>query len=485
MKVTIGLKLLAGFLAIILLAGVIALVSINRLSEISLVTRDLAQKEIPEVHVLWKMRNLILGMDIDLQSFLGNREGQEHLVRLQEKDRAIKQSFAQFEVLNPLPSEEEGRLLRELPARYRSLQEATSSIISFIQSGQEEKASAFFRGKWQDLHQAVVESTDRLFDYEEQELEEMAALAETKGLSGRKTVIALALVSTLLSLALGFGITQSSTEPVKQFMGATEQAIRGNLASKIDVAKRDELGLLAQRFNDMMARLNQSFEDQRRFYADASHELRTPLTIIRGEAEVALRGPEKPVGEYREALETIVILSHQMGRLIDELLFLARCAAGQIRYEMEQIELDRLLLEEVYHQSKGLARLKGIHLKLDLSQPVEIRGDRERLKQLFLILVDNSIKYTPPGGDVKIGLRDRSEPPTVFVSDTGIGIPEKDLPHVFERFYRAEAARSRSHGGTGLGLAIAKSIVQAHNGEISVQSTPGEGTTFTVLLPRA
>ncbi|MFQ5658495.1 MAG: ATP-binding protein [Candidatus Methylomirabilales bacterium] len=485
MKLPIGARLLAGFLAVIFLAGLIALVAINRFSNLSSVTGYLAHKEIPEVHLLWKMRNLISEMKIDLQSFLLDHAGQEQLFRLQQKNDALEKSLMTYQMLHPLLSEEEERLSRELTARYRSFQEATSRVISFIHNGEENKARAFLRGEWQDLHQAVMETSDRLFAFEDREMEKTAGVAEAKSRSGRKTVIALTLVGIFLSLALTFGITRSITKPVKKLIGATERATRGDLVSKTDVVTGDEIGLLAQRFDEMMAGLNKCFDDQRRFFADASHELRTPLTIIRGEAEVALREPEKPVAEYKETLESIITLTGQMGRFVDELLFLARSEAGQVQYEMAQIELAPLLLEEVTHQSKGLALLKGVDLQLDVNEPIEMWGDPQRLKQLFLILVDNGIKHTAPGGEVTIALEIRSESATVSVSDTGIGIPERDLPHIFERFYRGEAARPRSEGGTGLGLSIAKSIVEAHKGEICVQSVVGKGTTFAVRLPRA
>lgn len=483
MKYPIGARLLAGFLAVILLGGLAAFVAISRLIDLTSVTGELVQKEIPEVHVLWKMRTLISGMKTDLLSLLSNPAREEDLGRLRQKDTAIEESFVKFHLLHPLLSKDEERLSRELMARYRSFQEATTRVIGLIQSREESKARALLRGEWQDLHQAVMESSDRLFQFEDQEMQETAVAAQTKSRYARTVVIALTLVGTFLSLVLTFAITRSITKPVRKLIGATERAMSGDLTSKTDIVTADEIGLLAERFDEMMVGLNKCFEDQRRFFADASHELRTPLTVIRGEAEVALRGPEKPVEEYKEALEGIIALTGQMGRFVEELLFLARSEAGQIRYEMAHIELAPLLLEEVYHQSKGLALLKGVDLKLDFSRPAQIWGDPQRLKQLFLILVDNGIKYTPPGGTVRIALEAESEWATVFVSDTGIGIPPKDLPHIFDRFYRVEAPSPLLEGGTGLGLSIAKSIVEAHKGEISVQSAPGTGTTFTVLLP--
>jgi signal transduction histidine kinase len=228
--------------------------------------------------------------------------------------------------------------------------------------------------------------------------------------------------------------------------------------------------------------LQRAFEEQRRFLADASHELRTPLTIIRGEAEVALRAPEQRVSEYRESLETIVGLAEHMARVVDDLLFLARSTVGQIEYQMAALELGGLL-EAVYHQSRSLAERQRVHLRLAREGPAVVWADAQRLSQLFMILVDNAIKYTPAGGEIRLSLSKAGGMAQVSVADTGMGIPPEELALVFERFYRGQSQRRSSPGGVGLGLAIAKAIAEGHQGTISVVSEPGTGTTFTVSLP--
>jgi heavy metal sensor kinase len=292
----------------------------------------------------------------------------------------------------------------------------------------------------------------------------------------------LAAAGTLLSLALALGITLSLTRPIRQLIKATERVSEGHLVSNAEVVSKDEIGLLVQRFNDMLDRLKRSFSDQRRFYVDVSHELRTPLTVIRGEAEVALRGP-RSVSDHREALERVLSATNQMGCLIDELLFLARSEAGQIRYEMADIALPPLL-EEVVRQYEGVAGQKGVRLDVDGGGAAAVRGDRQHLRQVFAILLDNAIKYTKAGGKVSIALEAEADGATVLVSDSGIGMTEEELSHVFERFYRGDTAKEMREEGTGLGLSIAKSIARAHGGQILIDSALGLGTTVSVMLPR-
>ncbi len=219
------------------------------------------------------------------------------------------------------------------------------------------------------------------------------------------------------------------------------------------------------------------------FFADISHELRTPLSVIRGEAEVTLRGKEKPVAEYKKALQYIILLTEQLNQLVSDLLFLARSESGDIRIDRRQVPLQEILTH-VCREGETLAIKKEIKVALThQDQDILVQGDAQRLKQLFLILVDNAIKYSNPGGDVRISLQRDEKCGRVVVSDDGIGVSEEALPYVFKRFYRAEKAGSMARGGAGLGLSIAKWIVEAHEGVISVSSVVGKGSTVTVALP--
>lgn len=242
----------------------------------------------------------------------------------------------------------------------------------------------------------------------------------------------------------------------------------------------DELGRLAQTFNEMLASLEGAYSAQQRFTADASHELRAPLTAIRGNLDLLDRVENMPEEERQQTLVQIRREAERLSRLVNNLLSLARADAGQSISEVSPVELDALVVD-AHRQALIMAR--DITVRLGALEPCIVQGDEDRLKELLLILVDNSLRYTPEGGEVTLHLT--LEPPwaVIKVEDTGVGIDVDDLPYVFDRFWRADKARSRETEGTGLGLAIAKWIVDLHGGEILVESKPGEGSRFTVNLP--
>jgi signal transduction histidine kinase len=300
----------------------------------------------------------------------------------------------------------------------------------------------------------------------------------------------------------GWLLANRVLRPVDQMTQAARRIEAERLAERLEGADvDDEFGRLARTLNEMLARLEAGFAQVRRFSADASHELRTPLTILKGEIEVALRSARDP-GEYQRVLSSALEEVERMARLVDDLLMLSRADAGALRWDREPVELDRLV-EEVAKQGEILGRARGVQVVIQSLEPLIARGDEQRLRQLLLNLVDNAVKYTPPGGQVTLSLRRVGEesgdptapPPEAFpdrpapewveiaVSDTGVGIPPEALPRIFERFYRADGARSREAGGAGLGLCIAKTIAEAHGGTIQAQSALGAGSTFSVRLP--
>jgi signal transduction histidine kinase len=310
----------------------------------------------------------------------------------------------------------------------------------------------------------------------------------------------------------GWLLARRVLRPVDQMTQAARRIEAERLAERLEGAEADdELGRLARTLNEMLARLEAGFAQVRRFSADASHELRTPLTILKGEIEVALRSAREPA-EYERVLASALEEVGRMARLVDDLLMLSRADAGALRWDREPVELDRLA-EEIAKQGEVLGRARGIQVTIESLEPLIARGDEQRLRQLLLNLVDNAVKYTPPAGRVTLSLRraggesdglptpspeavpnrpiaqSPNRPPIewaeIAVQDTGVGIPPEALPRIFERFYRVDGARSREAGGTGLGLCIAKTIAEAHGGTIRVQSAPGAGSTFTVLLPLA
>ena len=243
-----------------------------------------------------------------------------------------------------------------------------------------------------------------------------------------------------------------------------------------DTGRDDEIGKLTMALNQTLARLETLFRTQQRFLADVSHELRTPLTTIRGNMDLMRRmGGADP-----EALDDIQAELERMTRLVNDLLLLARADVGSLPIERERVALDTVMLD-VYRQLSLLN--PPVDVRLEEVDQVAVLGDADRLKQLILNLADNAIKYTPPGGQVCLRLFKTETEAHVEVADDGIGIPEEDLPYIFDRFYRVDKARTRAHGGSGLGLSIVKWIVDVHGGKIYATSDVGEGTTFHVTLP--
>ncbi len=284
-----------------------------------------------------------------------------------------------------------------------------------------------------------------------------------------------AAIASLIVLAV---LTSSLFKPLEDIASVARQITRADdLSRRVPHSSRtDEIGDLARAFNQTLERLDRLFRSQQRFLADVSHELRTPLTSVRGNLDLMRR-----FGRYdEESMEVIQDEMERMSRLLGDLLLLARADTGGLPLRHEPVELDNILIE-VYRQVSRIE--KPVTVELTAVDQARIMGDEDRLKQLLLNLVDNGIKYTQPGGIVRLSLAQENGWAHLVVSDTGIGIPPEDLPHIFDRFYRVDKARNRSQGGSGLGLAIAKWIVQAHGGSVKVDSVVGEGTTFRITLP--
>ena len=284
-----------------------------------------------------------------------------------------------------------------------------------------------------------------------------------------------AAIASLVVLTI---LTSSVFRPLEDIATVARQITRADdLSRRVPHSNRtDEIGELARAFNQTLERLDRLFRSQQRFLADVSHELRTPLTSVRGNLDLMSR-----FGRYdEESMAVIQDEMERMSRLLGDLLLLARADTGGLPLRHEPVELDNILFE-VYRQVSRIE--KPVSVDLTAVDQAMILGDEDRLKQLILNLVDNSIKYTQPGGAVRLSLDKDSGWAHLTVSDTGVGIPPEDLPHIFDRFYRVDKARSRAQGGSGLGLAIAKWIVLAHGGTIQVDSTVGQGTTFRVTLP--
>lgn len=297
----------------------------------------------------------------------------------------------------------------------------------------------------------------------------------------RRLVALLVVVGTAVTLAGGWAVAGRALRPVAALTDAADAIARSqDVNRRVPVSGRqDELGRLAVTFNAMLASLERASEAQRRFVADASHELRAPLTAIQANLELLERRPDMPPAERQEAVSEATRETQRLTRLVADLLTLARADAG-VPLRRRRIELDQAVME-AFGEARHLAR--GQRLEVQSLEPATVEGDPDRLKQLLLALLDNALKYTPAGGQVTLGLRRNGVAAEVSVRDNGVGIPAEDLPHVFDRFYRADPARARDPGGTGLGLSIARWIARQHGGDVALTSAPGSGTTATIRLP--
>jgi heavy metal sensor kinase len=273
-------------------------------------------------------------------------------------------------------------------------------------------------------------------------------------------------------------VTPGLFRPLEDIAVVARQITRADdLSRRVpDTGRKDEIGDLTIAFNQTLERLENLFRTQQRFLADVSHELRTPLTTIRGNVDL-MRRMDMVDPEF---LNDIQAELERMTRLVNDLLMLARADVGSVRIMREPVEIDSVVID-VYRQVAMVEQ--PVTIKLNEVDQAYVLGDRDRLKQLLLNLVDNAIKYTPEGGEVRMGLSKSEDRVHIYVADNGIGISEEDLPHIFDRFFRVDKARSRAMGGTGLGLSIVRSVVEAHGGDIHVTSKAGEGTTFYVSLP--
>jgi len=289
-------------------------------------------------------------------------------------------------------------------------------------------------------------------------------------------VLAVALAAAISWVMLGHALAplQDITETVDQINRADDLSRRIPQRAH----SNDEIGDMVESFNQTLERLEGLFTSQQRFLADVSHELRTPLTVIKGNVDLMRRMNQ--IDE--ESLTSIDQEAGRLTRLVGGLLLLAQAESGKLTLNMKPVELDALIVE-VFQEMRVLAGSK-VHIHLKEIDQLTVKGDRDRLKQLLLNLSANAIQYTPPGGDVYLSLARASDQARIVVRDTGPGIPQEDIPHIFERFYRAEKSRTRTRSsGFGLGLSIAHWIVEHHSGRIEVESKDGQGTAFVIWLP--
>ena len=297
-----------------------------------------------------------------------------------------------------------------------------------------------------------------------------------------RLMFAMALAAGVLAFSVGWLVARRALRPVAMMTETAAGIARSrHFARRVaDGPTHDELGRLAHTFNAMLASLQEAYDSQVRFVSAASHELRAPLTVIQANLDL-LRTAPMPQAERELALREASSEADRMARLVADLLALARADAG-VPIRHDAVELDRLVLD-VLGEARHLAR--GQRLEVIKVEPTTVRGDQDRLRQLFLNLVENSLKYTSTSGHVTVSIGREGTSATVVIRDDGVGIAAADLPHVFDRFYRADPARSRDPGGSGLGLSIAKWVASEHGGSLELESRFGMGTSVTVRLPIA
>lgn len=298
-----------------------------------------------------------------------------------------------------------------------------------------------------------------------------------------KQIAILILLVLILAGASGWVLARRALRPVVETTTAVKSITDRNLHERLPEPQTDdEIGSLIKVFNQLLARLDNAFETQRRFTADASHEICTPLTILKGDTEVALLERLTP-REYETLLRSNLEEIERLSKLTTDLLWLARSDAGEQQVEKELLFINEIATD-VYKRLKQLADESGIQMSVNASEMVLVEGDQVAIQRIIYNLVSNALRYTPRGGNVQISLGYTTDGMARFeVADTGVGIPTDALPHIFDRFYRADNARALEPSGSGLGLAICQTIAAAHGGRIEVESRQGSGSRFTLLLP--
>ncbi|HET6370462.1 MAG TPA: ATP-binding protein [Nitrospiria bacterium] len=479
----IGLKLGAGFLLVILLTSAVALLSLFLLMQIAGVSQNLVSEHLPEAYLAGEIKFLILSMSNEQKGYLLSGGDEEYLKEFYERQREVESVFESLhELHDSLPdntTQKERLLFTKIMGDYKGYKEISDRIAAYQKAGGHTEAVDIMLGEARTLRSKIVQECDDFIQYEADEINRGVFLAVQKSLFGKRLTLLGLTAALLVSMLLAVLLTSSVVSPLKKLVEVSEKATSGRLDVRANITRKDEIGFLADKFDQMIEKLQQTFNHQRQFLLDVAHELKTPLTIIRGNAEVTLRARNMSQDGYIETLRDIVNVTGEMKVLVEDLLLLSRFQVDELPFEMKSIDL-AAVLPEIAQEIKPIAQDKNLTLDMHLPrQSLWILGDIQRIKQLFYILIENAFKFTPPGGNLSLFAEKKGTTCTIRFSDTGMGIPMDEQAHVFNRFYRG----SRSAGGSGLGLSIAKSIMEKHQGSIEVNSNPGRGTEFMLSFP--
>ncbi|MBS3964397.1 MAG: HAMP domain-containing protein [Methylomonas sp.] len=367
----------------------------------------------------------------------------------------------------------------------------------------------------QDIDTHFQPLIDDAIAHEQKKVDKATAIMRQQAAQSRRLAMGAIIAAALFGWISGVKLLNDLRKSIAALMTGTDEIASGNLKYRIALKGKDEFAYLASHFNLMVQKLalqqeklresrvlleykveertnelqqtNQALQrmDQARraFLTDISHELRTPITVIRGEAEVTLRGRDRDVTEYKDSLQRIVELAMQLGKYVNDLLFLARNESANLQFEWDDVDMSELVnntLEDIQVMVRERQQTASC---TELETGVIVRGDRQRLRQVLFILGENACRYSIDGGHIQISLTTETDHVVFRITDRGIGIPAQDLPHIFERHFRSANAVENCPEGSGLGLAMAHTIITAHSGEIGVESQKDHGTTFTVRLP--
>ncbi len=381
--------------------------------------------------------------------------------------KMLLQSEFTIRILSP-----EGKVLESIGDKV--LNAATDSLSAGYQTIQKD-----------DLYRVLtqpIQDTDGQIVGWLQAVQSLEVIEETLGNMRTKLLLVLPVILLLTGLG-GVFLANRTLRPIDQITRTAAEIGASDLSHRISYqGSQDEIGRLAQTFDSMLSRLEAAFKRERRFTGDAAHELRTPLTVLKGQLDVTLSKPRKKT-EYESTLQALGEQVDRLIRLSNALLFLSRSDQKQLSWEPGSINLADLL-DPIVEQILPLALERNLTVRTNIPAGLLVYGDTDHLIRLFLNLLDNAVKYTPKEGDIVLHAEEVPSGVRLEISNSGDGIPQEHIQHLFERFYRVESDRSSGTGGTGLGLAIAREIVLLHQGEIFVESEPGQGTKFIVLLPQ-